>query len=498
MSDAFKYRITKDGRASFINHCDECVGTGRLGLGLHEEYQAQLALTQREIGFRYMRGHGLFGRDLSIVCEHKDAEGKAYIEYNFTYLDRLYDMYLKNGIKPFIELGFMPDALASGEQTIFYWKGNVTPPEDYGEWAKLVRAYIEHIRARYGDDEVARWPVEVWNEPNLPGFWKDADLNAYLKLYEVTSRAVKEAFPLMKVGGPAICGVANHNDWIRAFLDFCADKSLPVDFITRHIYLADEPTRKGHYLYHRLRDVSAVIGELRETRAIIDGYDEYRGLPLHVTEFNTSYSPICPVHDTNENAVVIAQMLEMFGDTCASYSYWTFGDVFEEAGVPFTPFHGGFGLVANGLITKPTFWTFAFFKRLRGECALRERNMLVTREGDGYRGVCWSLGRQGAEVSLSLPAEGRMALYTQTVDEECCNPLKAWHDLGQPAYPSDEQMELIRSCGRPQSRTTAVEAANGEAELTFKLGANAIVYFELKPARLQNDAGFDYGYYCAE
>ncbi len=495
---SFNYRVTADSKASFINHCDECIGTGRLGLGLHEEYQKQLAFAQREVGFRYMRGHGLFHRDLSIYWSFTDPAGVTHKGYNFTYLDRLYDMYMKQGIKPFIELGFMPDGLASGEQKIFYWGGNTTPPKDHDEWAQLIKAYIAHIRERYGDDEVAAWPVEVWNEPNLPGFWKDADLDAYLRLYEVSARAVKEAFPKMKVGGPAICGVSNHDDWMRAFLDYCKANELPVDFVSRHIYLANEPEHKGHYLYHTLRDVSAIIEELNSTRAIIDSYDEYRGLPLHITEFNTSYSPICPVHDTNENAVVIAQMLEAFGDTSASYSYWTFGDVFEEAGVPFTQFHGGFGLVANGLVPKPTLWTFAFYKKLMGECVLRESNMLVTKHNGGYRGLCWSLGREGSEITLSLPIEGRAALITKTVDEECCNPLKAWHDIGQPASPTEEQLELIKACAYPQCRTANMESKNGEISIGFSLGANALVYFELMPAPLSNDEGFDYSYYSVD
>ena len=120
--------------------------------------------------------------------------------------------------------------------------------------------------------------------------------------------------------------------------------------------------------------------------------DRYKGLPMHITEFNTSYSPDSPVHDTTRNAAYIARLLACLGEMNESYSYWTFGDVFEEKGVPFTPFHGGFGLVANGCIPKPTFWTFAFFKELQGQCLLRNREAVAVQRPDGtVAGVAWNL-----------------------------------------------------------------------------------------------------------
>ena len=111
----------------FFNNVDFCVGTGRIGLALRHEYYKQLKLVQEKIGFKYIRGHGLLCDDMAIYQERRDREGNVTIEYNYTYLDLVMDMYLELGIRPFFELGFMPSRLASGEQTIFYWRGNVTP-----------------------------------------------------------------------------------------------------------------------------------------------------------------------------------------------------------------------------------------------------------------------------------------------------------------------------------------------------------------------------------
>ena len=132
-----KTAVKNDADVLFNNNVDFCVGTGRLGLALTAEYLEQLKMVQEEIGFKNIRGHGLFSDDVSIYHEYEE-DGQTKVEYNYTYIDRIFDSYLKLNIRPFIELGFMPSKLASGEQTIFYWKGNTTPPKDYSMWTDMV------------------------------------------------------------------------------------------------------------------------------------------------------------------------------------------------------------------------------------------------------------------------------------------------------------------------------------------------------------------------
>ena len=128
-------------------------------------------------------------------------------EYNWQYIDELYDFLHRIGMKPFVELGFMPNGLASGSKTIFWWKGNVTPPRDMNKWADLIRAFVLHERERYGDAEVRTWYFEVWNEPNLTdGFWAGTQ-QQYFDLYAATARAIKSVSPDYKVGGPAHGGL---------------------------------------------------------------------------------------------------------------------------------------------------------------------------------------------------------------------------------------------------------------------------------------------------
>ena len=490
-------RIERGAEISFHNQVDYCVGTGRMGLALRKEYQEQLALVQREIGFSYIRGHGLFCEDMAIYQEYMDENGQKHVEYNFTYLDLVMDSYMELNIRPFLELGFMPGKLASGEQTIFYWKGNVTPPADYDEWCALVQATLRHLMERYGKEEVAAWPVEVWNEPNLAGFWKDADMEEYFRLFARTFRAVKEVDSRFQVGGPAVCGVQDER-WIRSFLEFCEKEGIRPDFITRHHYTTELPVQDGHYGYAKLMDPEEGFSNLQSSRDIIDSFEAFRGLPIHITEFNTSYIPNCPLHDTNRNAAYIAHQLSRLGDMNESYSYWTFGDVFEEQGVPFTPFHGGFGLVANGGIPKPTFWTFRFFKRLQGVCVHRSSDAVVIRRPDGsYRGTVWnsSVEEKGETLQLIvfLPLEEKeYCVVTWTVDEETCNPLRLWHNLGEPSSLTREQKELLKEEARPFVESFRKESAQGEAEAEITVRENGVVYFEIFPVKGGSDRGYSY------
>lgn len=495
-----KICIDVEKRYKFHNNVDYCVGTGRMGLALQKEYMEQLKLVQEHIGFKYIRGHGLFCDDMAIFDEYEE-DGKKFYEYNYTYLDMVIDDYIKLGIKPFLELGFMPYKMASGDNTVFYWKGNTTPPKDYSLWTDMVQKLLIHLIERYGKKEVLTWPIEVWNEPNLPGFWKDADKDEYMKLFHKTFEAIKAVNKEFMVGGPAVCG-GTDEIWIKAFMEYVNANNLFPDFISRHHYTSDVPQPDGHYGYMQLSDPDNGFDNLKTTREIIDSYDRYKGLPIRITEFNTSYIPTAPIHDTNQNAAYIANQLSHLGDINESYSYWTFGDIFEERGVPFTPFHGGFGLVANGCIPKPTFWTFAFFKRLKdfeGECVYKDEESVILRDKDGlYRGILWNhisndRKEEPINFSIDLPvSEGTFSYVTEVVDEQTCNPLKLWHGMGEPANLTEAQKIFLRQNAYPKAEAKLIEKAKECIAIEECVRENGVVYFELKQVEFNPDRGYHY------
>jgi xylan 1,4-beta-xylosidase len=492
-----KIKVDPGTTIPFNNKVDYCVGTGRMGLALHKAYFDQLKLVQEAIGFSHIRGHGLFCDDMAVCQRYDDKSGQQVFEYNYTYVDMVMDNYLNLGLRPFLELGFMPQQMASGDQTIFYWKGNVTPPINYEDWTTMVKTLLYHLIERYGKKEIVQWPIEVWNEPNLDSFWKDANMQEYLRLYEYTTIAVKEVDTAFKVGGPSICGI-NDELWLRSFLEYIQVHKLPLDFVTRHHYTIHIPKSEGRYRYALLHDLDESIQLLETSREIIDSFDEFRGMDIHITEFNTAYGSDCPIHDTNLNAAYIAALLSRLGDKHASYSYWTFGDIFEENGVPFTPFHGGFGMVANGCIPKPTFWVFVFYKQLQGTCVHRSKEAVIVQMPDGaYRGILWNVDvdytGKSIEIELNLPAEkGEYCYITRTVDEECCNPLKLWHDMGEPSHLLPEQVALLKEHAVPMVKSGLVQAEVSKIKTMFVLKPNAVIYFELNRVERKSDRGYSW------
>lgn len=487
--------ISGKEKIAFNNNVDFCVGTGRFGLGLAKEYLDELRFVQEEIGFKHIRGHGLFSDDTAIYQEYEE-DGIKKVEYNYTYLDRIIDEYINVDIRPFLELGFMPGKLASGTQTIFYWKGNTTPPSSYEKWCDMVVALLKHLIDRYGRDDVITWPIEVWNEPNLPGFWEHADMKEYFKLFKETFTAIKKFDKDFKVGGPAVCGVKDA-EWIGGFLDFCKENSLKPDFITRHHYTIEFPERAGHYDYSKLMDEEAGFENLKSSRDIIDSYNEYKGLPIHITEFSSSYTPKGVIHDTNLNAALMARQLSRLGDVNESYSYWTFGDVFEEQGVPFTPFHGGFGLVAAGCIPKPTFWTFKFYsdlKKLGGTCVFRDDSGVIMKTENGYAGVLFNESSKERIVrKFKLKSDkAEYTLISKTVDPSTTNPLKLWHDMGEPSSLTKDQTKLLKEAAYPLINSVRISSKEGYAEFTSCLKPETVAYFEMYASEVKSDRGYDY------
>ncbi len=305
-----------------------------------------------------MRFHAIFHDALKTVT--KDADGR--LRFDFSRIDTLYDGLLAKGIRPFVELGFTPDAMATSPQTIFYWKGNTSHPQAE-PWTALVDAFARHLIARYGAEEVRRWPFEVWNEPNLAGFWERADQAAYFDLYARSARALKAVDPQLKVGGPSTAGA----DWVVPFLAFCKDKGVPVDFVTTHTYgvdggFLDEFGQDDNKLS---RSPDAIVGDVTRVRAEIEA-SPFPGLPLYITEWSASYNPRDPIHDDYLSAPYILEKLRLTRGLAQAMSYWTYSDLFEEAGPPPAPFHGGFGLLTREGVRKPAFFAYKYLGQLRG------------------------------------------------------------------------------------------------------------------------------------
>ena len=440
---------------------NECVGAGRANEGLRADWQQQLAYVRKECGFKYIRMHGLLTDDMAVYKE--DSKGNP--EYSYMYVDVLFDFLLSIGMKPFVELGFMPGALASGPQTIFWWRGNVTPPKDYDKWAALIKNLTEHFTERYGADEVKTWYFEVWNEPNLsPGFWTGTQQD-YFKLYKYTAQAVKSVNKEYRVGGPATAGAA----WEPEMIDYCHKNNVPIDFISTHAYgvkqgFLDEYGHGGTILD---KNPMSVSGDVLQSRKEIAA-SPMPNLELHYTEWSASYTPSDPIHDSYHEAAYVLQKLKQVGNAANSMSYWVFTDIFEESAPRFEPFHGGFGMLNMQGINKPVFYSYQFLNRLGNiELVNKDSASWVCKDSTGnIQALVWdftnthpgdsvhnqkyyiqdltSKPKGKLKVNLTGVPDGNYALEVYKVGYRSNDAYSTYLSMGKPVQLTKQQVEQIK------------------------------------------------------
>jgi xylan 1,4-beta-xylosidase len=459
-----------------------CVGAGRVAEGLRADWQDQLRTCRDAIGFEYLRCHGLLHDELGVYSE--DARGNPV--YNWQYIDMVYDFLLSIHVRPFVEIGFMPEALASVKSDlfppaisiphtpalstpVFWWRANVTAPKSWDRWDALVTALVQHWTQRYGSEEVKKWYFEIWNEPNHPGFFhpvKEADrMNEYFTLYAHTAVAVKVVNAGYRVGGPAGAGPA----WIKELIEYCAKNKVPLDFISFHSYgLGDGPSgldvegRKRLYLSKNLS--AAANGANSQNKIIRESAMPH--LPVHITEWSASYSNHDPVHDSYFEAPYILEQLKK-SETLGSMSYWTFTDIFEESGPPRTPFEGGFGLINLQGIKKSAFFAYRFLNEL-GDQELKN--------SDGRSWVC----RDNAGAVQAL-------IYDLTDPRRSDDKDDDWTVFRKPIRPSDKPpVKLHLSSLKPRTYHLAVFRTGFEENDAYseylKMGAPA----QLDPQQVQS------------
>ena len=234
-----EYVLNVNGKTKpFNQYWKLCVGSGHASLGLRSDWQKQLKYIHDELGFKYVRFHGLLCDDMKVVTTLSEMiplpGAKDVVTYSFYQIACLFDYILSIGMKPFVEIGPMPSALASGKKTIFFYKANVTPPKNYKMWDDLIKRFMDFLIDRYTLEEVESWYFEVWNEPDLKVFWSGSK-EEYFKLYKNTANVIRSFGENIKIGGPATSG----GNWIGEFKEYCENDNIPLDFISTHAYPGD-------------------------------------------------------------------------------------------------------------------------------------------------------------------------------------------------------------------------------------------------------------------
>jgi xylan 1,4-beta-xylosidase len=430
----------------------------------------------------------------------KKVDGQ--LTFDFSRIDKLYDGLLARGIKPFIELGFTPEAMATSKQTIFYWKGNTSHPEP-AAWSALIEAFARHLIQRYGAEEVRRWLFEVWNEPNLDGFWERADQKAYFDLYANTARTLKKVDPALRVGGPSTAGA----DWVVPFLAYAKAQGLPVDFVTTHTYGVDGGflDEKGEEDRKLSPSPDSIVGDVRRVREQIQA-SAFPGLPLYITEWSTSYNPRDLVHDSYISAPWILTKLKATRGLAQAMSYWTYSDLFEEAGPPPSPFHGGFGLLTPEGIRKPAFFAYKYLNALKGqEIPSADTAALASANGGKTSVLVWDwqqpeqkqtnrnfFGKpvpateaRPVQLRLAHVPPGSYRLQLRRTGYRANDAQTAYLEMGSPKALDAAQLRKLQELTVDKAEVDQVVQVKAGARLDWKLNmrSNDIVLVTLEPAK---------------
>jgi len=459
----------------FPHFWEQMFGSGRAILSLRESYREDLRAVKQITDFRYVRFHAILHDEVGVYNE--DEHGNPV--YNFSYVDQIYDGLLKNGIRPVVEISFMPKKLAFNPDALhpFWYKQNVSPPKSIERWDDLMTHFARHLVERYGIDEVAQWYFEVWNEPNID-FWGGVPRQkTYYELYDHTARDLKTVNSRLRVGGPATAAA----DWVEDFLKHTAANHVPVDFVSTHGYADDT----AENLFGTDEDIpmdDRVCRAIAKVRKQIQASSMPR-LPLFWTEWNVQ--GMMESRDTTFVGPAVANTIRQCDGNVDMLSFWTFSDVFEEGGPFPKPFQGNFGLRAKGGINKPSFYAFGLLHQLGNQrLASNSKNVIVTRTPKGGLAIAiWNLvdpDQHGASQSATLALKGVSPgahATIQTVDDDHGNVLKAYAAMGKPLDPTPAQVEqLNRETALPAARP--LEQRNGTLQLSLPPNTLALVIVE--------------------
>ena len=513
------YELSVNKRGKELKHTwSKMMTFSRASEGLRAEFQRQMMEVQKEIPFEYVRFHGIFNDDMMVYNEYED--GTPY--YNFTYVDELFDFFMRCNIKPFIEIGFMPQKLASNkDQYIFWWKGNVSYPKDLSKWLNLVEAFIRHLIQRYGKNEVLKWYFEIWNEPNINNvFWFESK-ECFFDFFSKTFLTIKGVDYSLRVGGPAVINeISSGITWYDDFLQYIKDNNINIDFFSYHVYpiiydkgLPINSTNKGFDNPNTSKAVTCkyeIGGKdfiIQQAKLMKDKVDMYnlKNIEIHMTEFNSSANSRDLVHDTCFMAAFLVHNVLGMYEYADSLGYWVFTDIFEEFAAGETTFHGGLGFITNNGIKKPHYYAYYLLNKLGNEVLEQGESYIMTKSDTGYQillyNYChydelyrnfetshlsmldrYNVFESGETQKLRLIIRGlksgKYIIRVYKIDRENGSAYDEWLKMGAPKMMSPTEIDWIKKKSLPQYYTR-VEQIEDCMEITEELKPHGVMLIEI-------------------
>lgn len=515
-----------------------CVGSCHASTLLRADALAILKRVHDELGIKRVRFHGTFNDDMGTLCNFPMVFGmpigEHIIETNFYKIGVLYDNLLAIGMKPFVEISFMPELLAENPTRSFVYGSIHSLPKDMNKWCEYIKKYLAYLFHRYGEEEVCSWYFEVWNEPDLATTFFKGSKNSYLDFYAATARAIKEFCPKLKVGGPA----SSASRWIDEFIAFCEENDAPVDFVSTHQYLGEPflgvSEEEAHKTYEELEAEKEKNKEAEEKRiaflkqalekipedmsflealhTVLGGGDgtekdydvnllpqnakivkeQAKGLPVYYTEWNLSASFGARGQDMRKVAAYDMKTSLAIEDIVDGNSIWCYSDIFEELHQFKEPFHGGYGMITYNGIPKPVFYGMRMLAQAEDNRIILDETQFTEVEAAAFEGKKEKqvlLYRQNTrqfdtepeKVNIRIELENApVRVYLQRIDENHCNPRKIWEEMGCPNDLTKAETEYIIKASEMLDEELEVQYENGILNVQVNLGINDIYFIRIE------------------
>ena len=453
-------------------------------------------MAQRELHATHVRAVGIFDDEMRAFCPGPGAfmgYEQKQPRTNWQTVDYVIDSLSDRGLQPVFTTSFVPSAMASGPVTVFSTKAHTSPPKDLSQWESFVRDSVQHAVDRYSIDVVRQWPFEVWNEPNLRGWFWDGDQADFHRLWQATWRAIKSVDTRLRVGGPS----TGRAEWLEELIDFGHANDCAPDYLITHIYNNDSAT--DHPLApfdpsaseRGSKSPTFAMDVVRNVRALLNRRG-FKG-ELHWNEWGRSFHAVDHHREHPSEAAFIARLLGDVSQEADVFSYWCLSDIYDQVGYGREAFFGGYGLLNLQGLRKPAYHSFELLAKLgtkrvgtSGENLDSTCNAIVTTSPNRAHVLVYASehsdepSQQSVEVTVRLPTGAQPAgLYR--IDSIENNVLARWRDLGKPAYLSRAQTKELAADNALKASSTPVRIAsnNGHVDAHFTMESPGLALLEL-------------------
>lgn len=491
------------------------ITVGRARDLLNSSIRTMLQDLQSAVGYRYIKFHGILSDDMMVCWRMPDGT----LQFRFHMVDTALEYLLSIGLKPLIQLSFMPTALASDpNKTVFYNPFNTSPPKDMSEWNLLIKSFVRHLIAKFGRSEVVSWPFCVWCEPDTsPKMFGFSNYALFCDFYKNTYDSVKSVCGDIRFGSPAFLYMWRHGKptFLTRFLEYTLSHGCRPDFMNIHYY-ADIIPRKAvdmnvsNALSSRLPEEMDDFSKfITKTRSLFSKYG-VGDLPIYLTEWNLTLSHRNLISDTCfKSCYILKNLLENY-DRLDSFGYWSLTDLLEENPLPESGnvFHGGLGIYTINGTRKSVFYAFDFANRLGDELLAQGQGYFVTRKNGSIQVITYNYVHYGDvfaagdaigitateryapfdmshRVNFSIPLTGLSAgqyrIKEYFVNRESGSAFDRWVKAGGLPLSSSD-MKLFQDSCAPGFCARLADCENGSLTYSPTLEPLEIRFAEISPA----------------